>query len=293
VFKKMLVLLDGSKLAEVVFSYAGELSGRLDLIVDFLHVCKPEDQDQMPMRKAYIEHMAEMMNEKAEAGPGQAQGHVALGYPADEILKYVEDNKIDIIMLATHGISGIRRWGLGSVADKIIHETNVPIWLVPSHLHEKILDDTFDERSILVPLDGSKLAENILPYIKVLVKQRTAETEIVLVNVINKEVVPSVTYVYPYVKPDENLAALKTDNEAYMSGLVNTLKSEGFNARYEQLVGNPAEEIVRYAAEYHPRIIAMSTHGRTGWNRFIFGSLTEYVLRRLERTPLFLVRPKQ
>jgi nucleotide-binding universal stress UspA family protein len=69
----LLVLLDGSKLAEVVFTYARELAGRLDLDIDLLHVCT--QSDQFPMCRAYIEHMAETLAEQSEdlhrkAGPG-------------------------------------------------------------------------------------------------------------------------------------------------------------------------------------------------------------------------------
>jgi len=288
----MLVLLDGSKLAEVVYSYARELSGRLNLAVDILHVCRPEEEDQLPMRQAYVNHMAEMFRAKTEGGSAQTLGQVVIGYPAEEILKYVGKNQIDIIMLATHGVSGIRRWGLGSVADKIIHETDVPIWLVPSFLHETILNDSSASRSILIPLDGSKLAESVISPVKELVKQRGVDMDLVLVNVINQ---PVVAYSYWGNSPPlvgENLTALRTESQVYLNNLVQTLKSEGFSARSEQLAGIPAEEIVRYASEYQPRLIAMTTHGRSGLNRFVFGSVAENVLRRLQKTPLFLVKPR-
>src|SRR4030042_402735 len=151
-YKKILVLLDGSKLAEVVFTYAQELSARLNLTLELLHVCSSQEAEQLPMRQAYIEHMAEILQTKAEEirskiggtkqGKGvQAQGKVVVGYPAEEILKYADENNIDLIMLSTHGRSGIRIWDLGSVADKVIHATRVPIWLVPSELREEIIWD--------------------------------------------------------------------------------------------------------------------------------------------------------
>ena len=63
-YRKMLVLLDGSKLAEVVFRYAQELSARLDINLELLHVCTPQEADQLPMRQAYMEHMAEILSNK-------------------------------------------------------------------------------------------------------------------------------------------------------------------------------------------------------------------------------------
>jgi nucleotide-binding universal stress UspA family protein len=290
-YKKMLVLLDGSKLAEVVFSYAGELAGRLNLSIDLLHVCLPEEIQQLPMREAYLQHMVEKLTAKSKNQPIRVTGFVALGYPADEILKYSDDNAVDIIMLATHGSSGIRRWGLGGVADKVIHAAKVPIWLVPSSLHEAILNDTLPQRSILVPLDGSRLAEVVIPHIMELLAQRGVDTEIILINVARP---PSSSTVKSEAQEhlfSESLASLKTTGEVYLHGIAERLRAEGIRVRVEQLFGQPAEEIVKYASEYHPRLIVMSAHGRSGFSRFVFSSVTENVLHRLQRTPLFLVKP--
>ncbi len=299
-YRRMLVLLDGSKMAEVVFSYARELSGRLGLDLDLLHVCNSEEAQQLPMRQAYIEHMAEILKaqseeiwKKAETKAGKkavkAVGKVLVGYPAEEILKYAGENKIDIIMLATHGRSGIRRWGLGSVADKVIHEADVPVWLVPAALHKGILYDNIPGRSILVPLDGSKLAEEVIPHVIALARQRGVEIKIMLINVSKPANVKLSEEDRLLIR--EDVASLKTGGELYLKEVVKQFKDAGLEAEVEQLVGDPAEEIVRYAAAYSPRLIVMSTHGRSGFSRFVFGSVTENVLRRLQKTPVFLVRP--
>jgi nucleotide-binding universal stress UspA family protein len=299
-YKRMLVLLDGSKMAEVVFTYARELSGRLGLNLDLLHVCSPEESQQLPMREAYIEHMAEILqaqsqelqNEvgvKPEKKPVKAVGKVVIGYPAEEILKYADDNKVDVIMLATHGNSGIRRWGLGSVADKIIHEVNVPVWLVPASLHEGIIYDNIPQRAILVPLDGSKLAEEVIPHAIALTRQRGVATKIMLINVV-KPAAPRLSAEDRSLL-GEDVASLSTAGEQYLKKLARKLTDDGLSVEYEQLVGDPAEEIVRYAAAYQPRLIVMSTHGRSGFSRFVFGSVAENVLRRLQKTPVFLIRP--
>jgi nucleotide-binding universal stress UspA family protein len=299
-YRRMLVLLDGSKMAEVVFSYAQELSGRLGLDLDLLHVCNSEEAQQLPMRQAYIEHMAETLKaqsqeirDKAETQAGkkavEARGKVVVGYPAEEILKYTDENKIDIIMLATHGRSGIRRWGLGSVADKVIHEANVPVWLVPAALHEGILHDNIPHRSILVPLDGSKLAEEVIPHVIALAKQRGVETKIMLINVSRPANVRLSEEDKMLIR--EDAASLKTSGELYLKEIVKQFRDAGLEAEVEQLVGDPAEEIVRYAAAYQPRLIVMSTHGRSGFSHFVFGSVAENVLRRLQKTPVFLIRP--
>jgi nucleotide-binding universal stress UspA family protein len=101
----MVVLLDGSDLSEVVFRYAQELAGRLGLDLELLHVASPKEAEHLPMKRAYMEHMAETLRVGAEkircqtqqAGIGQCiqtKGTVVVGEPADEILRYVDKTKM-------------------------------------------------------------------------------------------------------------------------------------------------------------------------------------------------------
>ena len=297
-YRRMLVALDGSKMAEVVFTYARELSGRLGLDLELLHVCNLDESTQLPMRQAYIEHMAETLKEQSEQFRSKAdimagkkaiesRGRVVVGYPAEEILRYAEENKIDIIMLSTHGRSGIRRWGLGSVAEKVIHEAEVPVWLVPAALHEGILYDKMPNRTMLVPLDGSALAEEVIPHVIDIVKQRGAEQKVTLINVSKP---PARLSDADKSLFGEDVASLQTGGELYLKKIAARLEAAGLTAEYEQLVGDPAEEIVRYAATYQPRLIVMSTHGRSGFSRVVFGSVTENVMHRLQKTPMFIIR---
>ena len=181
-YKKMLVPLDGSKMAEVVFPYAREVAGRLDVDLDFLHICTPEEADTLPMRQAYIEHMAEIVRGQSEeirqkvGTPKiknvQATGKAVIGYPPEEILRFAEENHDDIIMMATHGRSGLKRWAMGSVSYKITHSSKNPVWLVRAGVPDEILYDKLPERTTLVLLDGSALAESSLPHVEALSKQR-------------------------------------------------------------------------------------------------------------------------
>src|SRR5512136_2733967 len=112
-YKQMLITLDGSTLAEVVFSYAKELAGRLGINLVFLNVCSPDESELLPMRRAYVERMAEIVKNQSmevqkrigigtEAKTIEAKAEVVTGYPADEILCYANENDIDPILIATH-----------------------------------------------------------------------------------------------------------------------------------------------------------------------------------------------
>jgi len=175
-YKTMLVLLDGSELAEVVLEDAQELSGRLHIDLELLQVCDPHEAEQLPMRRAYMERMTETMCTRAEEIMSRraaeslaeecirAQGNVVVGDPAEEILKYVDENDIDLVMMSTHGRSGFSHWDLGSVAHKVVHASHGPIWLVPSEIREEVILDTLPTRTLVVPLSGSKQSEAVIPH---------------------------------------------------------------------------------------------------------------------------------
>ena len=194
-YKRMLVPLDGSELAEMVFGYAKELAGRLDLDLNLLHVSGPGEHDLLPKHRAYIERAAEILRrqsaevqEKTRSKSGgrelEVRGELAEGHTAEEILRYADKNDIDLILMATHGRSGVKRWAMGSVADKVLRASKVPVWLVRAGVPEEIVHDKWPQRTMLVPLDGSKLAESVLPHVEALAKQRGSDlVDVVLLRV--------------------------------------------------------------------------------------------------------------
>src|SRR3989338_346418 len=126
---RMLVPLDGSELAETVCVYAKELAGRLDMDIILLHVSTPARGDVVPMELAYIDHVAERLRrqikEVQSAGsdgkkPVKVTSELAVCYAPDEILRFAEEHGIDLILLASHGRSGVKRWTVGSVASKVM-----------------------------------------------------------------------------------------------------------------------------------------------------------------------------
>ena len=115
-----------------------------------------------------------------------------MGYPPDEILRYADENDVDLILMATHGRTGPKRWTMGSVADKILRASKVPVWLVRALIPDETPYDKWPSKTMLVPLDGSELAESVLPHAEALAKQRdTKLLEVVLLRVCEPTVAPS------------------------------------------------------------------------------------------------------
>jgi nucleotide-binding universal stress UspA family protein len=302
-YRKVLVPLDGSELAEVVFVYAKELAGRLGLDLVLLHVYSPDEAASVPMRRAYVERAAEIIKrqseearEKAGIKPGvkavNVQGELAPGYPAEEILRYADENGIDLILMATHGRSGVKRWTVGSVADKVLRASKVPVWLIRAGIPQEIVYDKWPTRTILVLLDGSELAETVLPHVEAVAKQRGAElVDVILLSVCEPSLLPSY---YPAAMPlnwDDHVARCKRSNGEYLAKIEKRLKEAGLRVRSEVLVGKPAEAIVDYVSKKPVNLIVMSTHGRSGPSRWVLGSVAEKVLLGVS-SPILLVRPR-
>ncbi len=306
-YKRMLVPLDGSKLAEVTLTYAKEVAGRLDIEVVLLHVANPATSDSMPMYQSYVDHAAEIVREReveiqqeeglsGKSGIPATKAEVVTGYPPDEILRYAFEKDVDIILMATHGWSGVRRWILGSVADKVLRASTIPVWLVRANVPKENIHGLGPGSRILVPLDGSELAEMVLPHVETLAQQAGREPiDVILVSVIEPVVLPA-SVALPEASlnwgrlSEEHMLRARKGVDDYLAKIGDKLKETDVSVRYEVLEGRPADEIIGYAEKSQVDLIIMATHGRSGLSRWAYGSVAERVLMS-GASPIFLVRP--
>jgi nucleotide-binding universal stress UspA family protein len=148
-YEKILVPLDGSKVGEAALSDVEELALKMicetPIEVTLLQVVTPmtydfltEDQDaQLPYNDLdlkKIEHYAQQYLDKIAAGLRskgiKVKTLVSEGHEAEEIIKAAQNTQADLIAMSTHGRSGLRRWALGSITDKVLHESDVPVLTV-------------------------------------------------------------------------------------------------------------------------------------------------------------------
>lgn len=147
---------------------------------------------------------------------------------------------------------------------------------------------------IVVPLDGSKIGEAALPYVEDLVSKLSPQVkvEVVLLQVLARLTHPigagSATTEVPYT--EEEMKQHEKKAMDYLNEVGETIKSKGATITAKVVVGSTSEEIVRIAEEINANLIAMSTHGRSGFSRWAFGSVTDKVLRREGRIPITMVR---
>ncbi len=135
-------------------------------------------------------------------------------------------------------------------------------------------------KRILIPLDGSDCAENVLPLVEKLATELKADLVLLRVALANT---------FPGWDPTEAQLKVIQEAEAYLQKVEDRLKAKGFKAESHVRYGEDAEEILDHAAQKEIDLIAMTTHGRSGVKRFLLGSVAEKVLRYSPK-PIFLVR---
>jgi nucleotide-binding universal stress UspA family protein len=140
----------------------------------------------------------------------------------------------------------------------------------------------------LVPLDGSVVAETVIPFL--LEIAGPLDMEVVLLRV-NQPVAPIVIEGARSVQV-EDLEARRIDAEEYLAPIAVELRAKGIRVDTRVHRGLPAEEIAAAAKEEGADLIAMSTHGRSGLGRLLFGSVAEAVLRHSD-VPVFLMRASE
>lgn len=159
----------------------------------------------------------------------------------------------------------------------MLRATSKPLLLIRVPAKESDLQQKRLVKKILVPLDGSELGATALPYAELIGQALGAELvlfhvlEPIRISVSTSEVgIPSSEFII-----DERRT---TDYSAYLNGVAERLKQWGLKVSNALVRGSPADQIIDYAKTNSIDLIAMSTHGRTGIGRWVFGSVTDKVL---------------
>jgi nucleotide-binding universal stress UspA family protein len=296
-YKKILVPLDGSVTAEAVLPYVEALAAGFKSAVALLSVIDigAMTTHLAPDRVRHLDSIvareetkcAAYLDDLAKRFPhASAECRILRGTPAEIILESTHDDRDTLVAMATHGRSGAKRWLLGSVAEKVLRGTTNPLFLVRAAAAKTSPQRIIN--SIVVPLDGSPLAEKILP--TVCRWARALDVEVTLVRAFQfptAAYVSSETYLPDY---EEFREEERRDAAAYLKAKEEFLVGEGVRTvSILTLEGAAANEIIGYAQTAPAAMIAMSTHGRSGVQRWILGSVTEKVVRHAD-DPVLVVR---
>jgi len=296
----ILIPLDGSKTAEKVLPYARHLATRLETPVELLAVI-----DIAELAAHISAERARFFDTMIEDGVRQSKEYltrIAATFRGSRIKCTIEKGKAEdviigrgeadtgmLIAMGTHGRSGMNRWLLGSVAEKILRGTANPLLLVKA-TEEAKSEGEATLKSIVVPLDGSEIAASVLPMVAGLAKKLGLEVELFRAFSIPYSVYGTGDGYYA-VNIEELINEVGNEAREYLEKKSAELKKLGVaKVTCTTKEGFGADEIISLGRKTPDNFIAMCSHGRSGVKRWVLGSVTETVVRHSE-DPVLIVRP--
>jgi len=289
----MLVALDGSELAERGLAEAAALARRMKKLGAHPRIFLAQALETPlltgvvdPVRlrlelfeatATYLEHLAQPLRDAGQNVEVLARE----GPAAPVLLEMIAEHKIDLVVMATHGRTGIGRWVLGSVAAAVAEQSPVPVLLVPRD-HDGQLFAT-DGWRILLPLDGSQVAASTMMPTMQIARALGAEVRLLYV------LMPA----YPE-QTAEHMHATEPDRrrlreaERYLEEQTALLRQHGIVARWSLAFGSPAQAIVERAHRYQSTIVVLPRRPRSGTMPWPQGSVSQRLLRSGQAAVLFV-----
>jgi nucleotide-binding universal stress UspA family protein len=300
-FRSILVPLDGSTFGEHALPFALSIARRAGARLELVHVHEPLTIPDLPLpvletedreaRQRACDYLDDAVRRLSALSPGEVIRSLRLGPAADRLCEFVAEEGIDLVVMATHGRGPLSRFWLGSVADELVRRMPAPLLLVrpqegpPDLASEPVL------RRILIPLDGSPFAEQILEPAVALGALLQADYRLL-------RVVPPVL-IGGFDTPGARRTGtggsiaelLETEARTYLKGVGERLQGQLSTVQMRvTLAWPPAVTILDDAQTHSIDLIALATHGRSGLARLLLGSVADKVLRGAS-VPVLLQRP--
>ncbi|MDA0263267.1 MAG: universal stress protein [Chloroflexi bacterium] len=305
-YDRIVAPLDGSPLAEQVLPYVTRISLGLGIPIHLMqafHTVSEEMAD--PVHGLYNSNMTagvhdevlDYLNGVKRNTPGMEITCEA--YEGDAVTHIVEEaNKTPnaLIAMSTHGRSGITRWLLGSVTDKVLHSAKNPMLIVRGR-HAGDPEPDEELKTIIVPVDGSSLAEQVLPHVAALANGLNLKVILLRAAATPEEFSTQTGYqrldgVAGIHFQHFEAMAQEAGNQAldYLESLKDKLSREGVASVEHQIVRGPAARVIVDLAQATPdNMLAMTTHGRSGPARWAMGSVADRVVRN-SGDPVLVIR---
>ena len=273
-WKSILVPLDGSELSSRVIAGARNVLQRPGIAVTLLRVIECEEDRAIDLGyqvdsrhrlacKALAEVRAAFADRSAEV-----RADVRFGDPATEILREIAEGNHHLVLMSTYGRAGPGRALLGSVAQRVLHSSPIPLLLFRSRMRSDgslSRPEAFEAsafKRLLVALDGSKEAEEIVPMAEKMARITGSEL-----------------YLFRAISTGSKQRVERLMAEEYLGKWRSFLASRGIPSQVNICAGKAAEAAFALIRERGLDSIALSTHARTGLARAMYGSVTRELLR--------------
>ncbi len=298
-FKSILLPLDGSSLAECALSCSAGLAGAFDARLTLLRVLEkpyqngcsqPVDPLDWRMCKVEAKSYLERLVSRFQEGGSRAEAVLLDGHPAEHIVKLVSERGFDLVVLSSHGQSGLSSWNHGSVIRKVIARAQASVMIVRAYRETAREGDSTTYKRIVVPLDGSRRAECALSPAVALA--RFYGGQLLLVHVAARPEMPRVKLP---TQEDIDLAnRIVEHNQEEMARIFEQLQARlSANVRTRIVPGDHvAATLHELVKQEEADLVILSAHGYSGKTKWPYGSVaTTFVEYGV--TPLLVVQDLQ
>ena len=281
-YERIMVPLDGSNASERALPYVEEMATKFNPEIALVSVAERAPAESDHLYRAYLKTIQEKVRaELSEWGarPGtRVDVEVLVGKPAEEILTYAAGKNVSLVVMASRGRSGEGPWLLGNIAAKVLRATTKPVLLARKEAPAERVQRRSLFQRIQVPLDGSKVAEQIIPHAEAMAKSLGGELLLLqAVELMRATYNPEASIISKSTIAKENKRR-KESSERYLDGVAKGLRKRGHSVSRHVTTGAPAAQILDFAEANPVDLIAMSTHGRSGVGRWVLGSVTDKIL---------------
>ena len=301
-FDTILVPLDGSQLAECVLPHIVAIARSFDAEITLLRMLEKNQAnasaqlfDLLNWQINKTEAALYLAKTKARFRESsiRARTTVLEGLVAEGITEYAQNQGMKLIILSSHGRNGLTQWGISSVAQKIILSAPTSVLIVRAHQYEAHSDELSETpvyQRILVPLDGSQRAENVLPIITQLA--HIHKSQIHLVQVVQT---PEMARQMPPAPEDidlSNRVVARNREEAghYLEQVKSRSYLEGIAVQTHLITSdNAAVALHQLGEQEHIELVALSAHGYSGNHQWPYGSMVNNFIM-YSKVPLLIVQ---
>ena len=284
-FDNILVPTDGSDCAQAAVGYAADLARRYDAKVHALCVADSRTLENAPkydQTKKGREEVAEKTCSDISVSGVTVEQAVRTDVPHKAILRYTTEQDIDLVVMGTHGRTGVERYLLGSVTEKVVRLSDVPVLTVKAEDDGEV---TYPYTDILVPTDGSEGSEAAIdPAVDV---ASTYDARLHALSVIDTMA----------MGVDVRSGAILEALEESAQSAVQTIEEQATQASVSAVEtaiehGNPYRGIRSYVEKHDIDLVVMGTQGRSGIERYLLGSVAEKTVRT-SPVPVMTVRQSE